>query len=288
MFDKKLFSSRLSSQLKVNIEVKNFQSLTGGDINDVYQLDTSKGLFCIKINDAKKYPNLFEKEAKGLDILRQSAFTIPKVIHYGILENQNFLLLEFIGSKKPKDNFWEIFGQQLAQMHQITQSKFGLDHSNFIGSLLQTNDLHKDWIDFFFTERIIPQIDMAIAHHNFEENILLKIEKLYQFIETHFPEEPPALLHGDLWSGNYMIDSIGLPALIDPAVYYGHREMDIAMTLLFGGFNTKMYEAYQEIFPLQKGWEERVKIWQLYPLLVHVNLFGGGYIKSVKSILDKF
>ena len=288
MLDTDLLSNHISKELNTSCKVVDKKPLSGGDINDVYQLKTNLGNFCIKVNDAKKYPNMFEKEAKGLDLLRKSAFTIPNVIHFGTIANQSYLLLEFIDSKKPKDNFWEKFGQQLAQMHQITQPEFGLDHSNYIGSLVQTNDAHKDWVDFFFTERIIPQTTVAIDHKKLEVEILFQLEKLYHFIETHYPKEPPTLLHGDLWSGNYMVDSNGMPALIDPAVYYGNREMDIAMTLLFGGFNPKMYDAYQEVFPLQNDWKERMEIWQLYPLLVHVNLFGGSYIKRVESILEKF
>lgn len=288
MFEKKLFSEHLSAKLNTEIEIKNFLPLSGGDINQVFKLETNEGNFCIKINHTESYPAIFEKEALGLDLLRKSDFTIPKVFLTDKFENYSFLLLEFIESNKSKDDFWEKFGEQLARMHQISNTHFGLNHSNYIGSLKQENTPHTNWTYFYISQRIMPQIKIAVDSYKLPNSIIQKTDTLYNHIENHFHNEAPTLLHGDLWSGNYMVDSSGLPALIDPAVYYGNREMDIAMTLLFGGFNQKMYDAYQEVFPLQNDWKERMEIWQLYPLLVHVNLFGGSYIKRLESILEKF
>ena len=181
-----------------------------------------------------------------------------------------------------------LFGKQLAQLHQNTNTSFGLEESNYIGSLLQQNNLHNNWIDFFINERLKPQIKLARDNGKIDLSTITKFERLYTKLDEIFPEEPPALLHGDLWSGNFMVDEKGGPVIIDPAVYFGHREMDIAMTKLFGGFNQQLYQSYNEHFPLEKGWEQRVDICNLYPLMVHVNLFGGGYLEQVKSILNKF
>ena len=163
---------------------------------------------------------------------------------------------------------------------------FGLDHDNYIGSLAQSNKKHADWISFFMEERIRPQLKLAMDKKLIDEGTVKQFDKLFDHFDRLIPKEKPALLHGDLWNGNFLVSDSSRAALIDPAVYFGHREMDLAMTTLFGGFDSEFYRAYDEVFPLEKGFEKRVDIHNLYPLLVHVNLFGGGYVRQVKAVLN--
>ncbi len=154
--------------------------------------------------------------------------------------------------------------------------------------LYQSNKKHDNWIDFFRTERLEKQVKLARDHNRMGKTVVQSFENFYRALPEIFPIEPPAFIHGDLWGGNFMTDENGAPVIIDPAVYYGHREMDLGMSQLFGGFDHAFYEAYHHHFPLEKGWQERVDYCNLYPLMVHLNLFGGGYLNSVQSILRKF
>jgi fructosamine-3-kinase len=293
--------TRLSPHILLNIEQLITQHLTestniisshsvrGGDINEAFRLATNNGSYFIKTNNAHRYPKMFESEAKGLELLRSTdAIKIPEVIAFGEVEEVSFLMLEWIESAPPEGNFWNNFGVQLANLHQNSNEYFGLDQSNYIGSLSQSNNQYQTWVEFFANERLEPQIKLAVDAGKMDSATIAQFQKLYKELSSIFPKEPPALLHGDLWSGNFMEGNKGEPVIMDPAVYYGHREMDLAMTKLFGGFNNKLYEAYHNQYPLDRGWESRVPICNLYLLLVHVNLFGGGYLNSVKRIISSF
>ncbi|MDG1330824.1 MAG: fructosamine kinase family protein [Crocinitomicaceae bacterium] len=258
----------------------------GGDNNQVYKLLTSEGTFLIKINQSSS-PELFEKEAKGLELLtKNAAFRIPTILAVDSFLDGQFILLEYISSGEKTPGYWKEFGEQLASMHQNTHDYFGLDHNNYIGSLNQPNEFHKKWSSFYFHERILKQLELLDAKQQLSFNPQ-QLNALNERIELLFSDQPSSLLHGDLWSGNCMSDERNKPVLIDPAVYYGHREMDLAMTLLFGGFDELFYEAYNQLFPLEKNWRDRLEMCQLYPLLVHANLFGGHYTNSCKNIILK-
>ncbi|MCL4127062.1 UNVERIFIED_CONTAM: hypothetical protein GTU68_010994 [Idotea baltica] len=177
---------------------------------------------------------------------------------------------------------------KLAKLHRSTDPDFGWKHDNYIGSLPQKNTTHTQWSDFFIEERIQPQLRRAINGGKVDKHIHSGFEKLFQQVEKLFPKEPPSFIHGDLWGGNLLTDTNGAPVLIDPAVYYGHREMELAFMTLFDSQPPQFYEAYESIYPLDSGWMDRIEICNLYPLLVHVNLFGGGYIESVLHILRRF
>lgn len=263
--------------------------ISGGDINHAQLLETNKGNFFLKFNSKPGSLEMFEKEAKGLSLLDEPAiFRIPKVLHISQTAETAFLILEYIKSGVKKRDFWEIFGRRLAQLHQTTQEHFGLDHANYIGSLVQQNHPHPSWSAFFIKERLLPQIKLARNQNRLKATDLSSFEKLFKKIPNICPNEPSALIHGDLWSGNFLIDSNGQPVLIDPAVSFAHREMDLAMTKLFGGFDSAFYSSYKAAYPLTSGFSQRMEVYQLYYLLVHVNLFGGGYVNSVRSILKKF
>jgi fructosamine-3-kinase len=284
-----MYLKQLRSCFGEDVVVNNTQALSGGDINEVLRLSTSHGEFCVKRNSASRFPAMFEREASGLELLRtNSRFTLPKVIASGEEGQTSFLIMEFINSGNKAPGFWDDFGRKLAAMHEHTNDSFGLDEENYIGSLSQSNKQHSDWGSFYAEERLIPQLVLARDKQLLDAATLKKAERLCSRLNEYFPKEPSALLHGDLWSGNYMVDANGDPALIDPAVYYGHREMDLGMTLLFGGFDRKMYAAYNELYPLESDWRGRVELCQLYPVLVHVNLFGSSYARQAESIISKF
>jgi len=185
-------------------------------------------------------------------------------------------------------DYWTDFGHKLAGLHRCSKENFGLDHDNYIGSLPQSNGSSSTWVEFFINQRLRVQLTLAKNGNNIPSQLLQSFDKLIQKIPDWLPEEKPALLHGDLWSGNVMVGSDGKVCLIDPAVYYGHREIELAFTTLFGGFDQSFYHAYNEEFPLAQGYEDRFDIYNLYPLLVHVNLFGSSYLSGIQTILDRF
>lgn len=270
-------------------EILSTRSVGGGSINDAFSLHTDKGPFFIKINDAGRYPGMFEAEARGLSVLEgASSIRVPEGILTGSAGNHAFILMEYLESGAPAKDFWRSFGRGLAELHRNSSDAFGLDHDNYIGSLPQSNTAHPDWNRFFISERLEPMARMARDKGLADSPLLQSLDRLYRQLGSVFPVEAPSLLHGDLWSGNFMTGPQGEPCIIDPAVYYGFREMDIGMSKLFGGFSGKFYEAYNDAWPMEPGWQGRVDICNLYPLLVHVNLFGAGYIGQVKEVLKRF
>jgi len=279
----------LSDHFKESMTITSSSGVGGGCINETAKLATNKGVFFLKWNDAKHYPKMFEAEANGLRLLGKSdVIKIPEVLLTGESDGISYIILEYIESGQRKVDFWEGFGRSLAALHQTTADEFGLDHDNYMGSLRQSNRMHSDWISFFVQERLEPQVNMALKSDKLGCSQVEEFEHIYIRLRDFFPKEPPALLHGDLWSGNFMVSNNGKACLIDPAVYYGHREIDLSMTHLFGGFDSVFYKAYQEVFPLEDGFAERIEIYNLYPLMVHLNLFGGSYLGSVEAILRRF
>jgi protein-ribulosamine 3-kinase len=273
----------------IHSPVISHQTVSGGSINAAFRIKTADQTFFLKYNDTKKFPGMFEAEAKGLQTLqRTNTFMVPDVIATGEEGGKSFLLLNWIENGERKKLFAQDFGKRLARLHRNSSSDFGLGYNNFIGSLPQSNLQHKSWIEFFIAERLEKQLASAKDSGIIDGFTSKQFEKLYIRLPEFIPEEPPALIHGDLWNGNYMVAPDGSACLVDPAIYFGHREMDLAMSRLFGGFPEEFYDAYHESFPLQPGFDNRFEIHNLYPLLVHVNLFGGGYLQQVKSILSRF
>jgi protein-ribulosamine 3-kinase len=261
--------------------------LSGGCINNVCRLKTSQGDFCLKYNIRSEFPEMFESEAAGLSMLKDAGeLRVPVVVQTGFGGRYSYILLELIDSGRRITGFMEDFGESLARLHRHTADYFGNEHDNYMGALPQSNRKHSGWVSFFVEERLKKQVTLAGAY--LSASIRSSFHRMYRRLEEIFPVEKPSLLHGDLWGGNYMVDEKGKACLIDPAVYYGHREIDIAMTRLFGGFDGSFYEAYNAEFPLEKGWQERMDICNLYPLLIHLNLFGSGYLGQIESIVGKF
>ena len=284
------FFERILLQAKgLPIKLQGIQQLSGGCIDQVVQLQTNEGLFLLKWKD--QLSDQFEAEGKGLKMLdAANSLRIPSVIHTGDYQNCSYLLTEYIIPGSRKRMFWESFGAGLAeQHHQLSEtSHYGLNHNNYIGSLPQSNIQNIDWTSFFIEERLEKQL--TLAHHNgfVDKSLISSFQNFYKLLPDLLSPEPSSLLHGDLWSGNFLVDESGNPVLIDPAVYYGNREIELAFTRLFGGFDSRFYTSYQEAWPLAPGFEERVDIYNLYPLLVHVNLFGTSYLTSIKNVLKRY
>ncbi len=277
------------SNPSIKAHIYSSHSVSGGSINTASHLKTSHGDYFVKYNTAHRFPAMFEKEARGLALLGEAGvIAVPQVLHLDEDEEHAFLMLSYIDSAQEAANFWDDFGEKLAALHQKKAEKFGLDHHNYMGSLYQHNSQHDDWIEFFVMERLEPQIKLAREEGSLSHNDVTAFERLYKRLDSIFPETQPSLIHGDLWSGNFMVNHEGRACLIDPAVYYGHPEIDIAMSTLFGGFSNRFYEAYNRYNPLEKGWRYRLPVYNLYPLLVHVNLFGGSYLSSVRQTLRQF
>ena len=258
--------------------------IQGGDINISARIQTESGDFYFLKWNQRTPKKMFETEAMGLQLLAsaKSGLIVPHVFLVG----DDFLLLEYLEEHNFGNSY--VFGSQLAKLHKKSNELFGLDHANYIGRLPQSNKYHPDWLEFFVRERIEPQVKMAIDAGKLDAHFHQIFDRVMNYTYVMFPEEPPALLHGDLWAGNYMFTAKGETAIYDPAVYFGHREMDIAMSMLFGGFDKEFYHGYTDFYPLEKGFEERQKLCQLYPILVHANLFGGQYISQATQLLRQF
>ncbi len=232
---------------------------------------------------------MFQSEAYGLQWIHETnTIKTPKVLACDTFEDTAFLLMEFIESKPPLTKDFKNLGLQLAELHKCTSKDFGLHQDNFIGNLAQSNTQHKTWLDFYMHERLAPQLELAKQKHLLTNGECPPIHKIEDSLKSLFTDIKPVLLHGDLWSGNYLISKDGTPYLIDPAVYYGHREVDIAMSKLFGGFDISFYNAYESNFKRDENTSARIEIYQLYYLLVHLNLFGRSYHGSVVSFLKKY
>lgn len=271
------------------IEITNMTSVHGGDINQCFCITGKKKKYFLKINNFQEYPLMFEKEANGLKALkREFSLIVPEVIKHGVDGHFQYLILEWLDKGTAQKKSMYDLGAALAQMHKINQPYFGWQEDNFIGSLRQSNIQMEDWSSFYAQCRIMPMAEKLFTNKNFDKKDLTDTESFCKKINTLFPNEPASLLHGDLWSGNFMITSTGKAAIFDPAVYYGHREMDIGMSRLFGGFDISFYAGYNDVYPLEKEWQKRISLTQFYPILVHSVLFGGHYIQFAKEIIRKF
>ena len=274
---------------RFNIQINHSQTESGGSINRAFRVSTNRGDLFLKYNSSAP-DDFFEKEAHGLKELNGagSRLRIPEVIAFGKPNSvtPGFLLMEFIPEGRNGDSF--AFGAELARLHQTKKKSFGLDRDNYIGSLPQKNDHRDDWISFFVEMRINPQIKMAINSGKLSGGIQNNWNRLASKLDQIIPDSEPSLIHGDLWGGNYLFDETETAVLIDPAVYYGHPEMDLAFSKMFGGFSADFYEGYESVTPLEPGFSDRVAVYNMYPLLVHVNLFGGHYTSQFERFIKSF
>ena len=290
-----------------SVAITETDRLSGGDINKAYGLTLNTGDKIFMKANAKSNAAFFTAEAAGLTaIAATKAISTPKIICTGTDDGEDvgysFLLLEYIKSSGKIKTYWETFARELAAMHKADVStvvstpstssgtvgtSYGFSQDNFIGARPQQNTPASSWVSFFREQRLAPQFKAADSY--FTPADREKITKLLDNLDRFLIEpEQPSLLHGDLWSGNVMCGSDGKAMLIDPACYVGHREADLAMTELFGGFPQSFYDAYKEAFPLQPGYEERRDLYNLYQLLNHLNLFGPTYLEPVLAITSEY
>jgi fructosamine-3-kinase len=281
-----LFQSNLISR---NNEIVSFISVHGGDTNQSFRIETSDGDFFIKLNLIENLDDMMTYEADGLKALSVVSDWVPQVLWHGSNNNYQALILPWMGSTSFTPSHWRDAGEKLALQHQLSNEYFGWSSNNYIATVPQLNTYTNSWIEFYGTCRLTPLFKAAFDQGFFTLTDLVSLDNLLKRLDTIYPVEKPALLHGDLWSGNIIaLSNSSTTNVVDPSVYYGHREMDIAMTTLFGGFDTSFYDSYQQVFPLESNWNERLQYSQLYPLLVHVLLFGGSYVNSVKQVLNRF
>ncbi|GAA4281114.1 fructosamine kinase family protein [Gaetbulibacter aestuarii] len=281
------FKAYLSDLL--NETIVHVASVHGGDISDAYKLETSREVYFLKCHSGQEAIKMFEAEAKGLKLIGETkSIRTPEVLGLDTFDNTSFLILEFIPSKSPDQKDHEALGTQLAHLHLNTTTMFGLDHDNKIGKLPQSNTQHKSWPGFYARERLLPQLHLAKEKGLLKDSDCPDPERIESVLNEIFKNVKPSLVHGDLWSGNYLISETGTPYLIDPAVYYSDGLVDIAMSKLFGGFGSGFYNAYHEMIPKPETYSERIDLYQLYYLLVHLNLFGAAYRSGVRGILSRY
>lgn len=264
------------------------QAISGGDINTAYCLQGNGLRYFAKLNRPHLLP-MFAAEHDGLqELANTQTLRVPTPILFGATDSHAFLVMEFITWGASSRISSRLLGEQLAQLHRLKQPYFGWHRDNTIGSTPQINSQSPDWPSFWRDQRLGPQL--KLAYNNGHTGRLQSLgeqlcAKLHCFFENYAP--PPSLLHGDLWGGNSAVDLQGLPVIFDPACYYGDREADLAMTELFGGFDQHFYAAYQATWPLDAGYGTRKILYNLYHILNHLNLFGGGYGRQAEQMLDR-
>ena len=276
--------------MRLNVQhdfsLKSMTAINGGSINRCYLLAGSTENYFLKVNLSSEIQN-FEAEFRGLTLLsRNENLLVPQPISVGKMDDLSLLVLPYLGLESLSANGSELLGRGLAEQHRIESEEFGLDHDNFIGLTTQKNRPEKDWVTFLRENRLAPQFAMATSNGCPASLTSLAnplLSKLPDFFDGYNPAA--SLLHGDLWGGN-VAEAGGRPAIFDPAVYFGDREADIAMTELFGGFPARFYSAYREALPLDPGYEIRKHLYNLYHVLNHFNLFGGGYAGQAEQIIQ--
>lgn len=260
----------------------------GGSINESFFVETGHGRYFIKYHtNAPK--DFFKAEARGLELIRNTnSVKVPDVLAYSDEKQQAFLLMEWLEGKSRHHTVWTL-GDKTAKFHQTISNQHGFPEDTFIGSLPQSNGLYSSWLEYYREKRLKTQLDLGIRQHSITGKRRGKLEKLLSGLGQWIPEYTDAsFLHGDLWAGNWLAAENGEPYVIDPSFLYGDRHFDLAFTELFGGFSNEFYQAYQDRFPLADNYEEMKPLYQLYYLLVHLNLFGEAYGSHVDEILKRY
>lgn len=263
-------------------------SIGGGCINSAFRIEGDDQRYFVKLNSADRL-DMFIAESEGLQEMdKAGAIKVPQPVCYGVSGSQAFLVMELLEFGGGNRDVMQHFGQQLAALHRHTQTDFGWHRDNTIGSTHQPNDANPDWLNFWHKQRLGYQLQLA-ERHGASGRLLRKGEQLLTDFAAFFIDYQPvaSALHGDLWSGNYSTLKSGEPVIFDPAFYYGDREADIAMTELFGGFGSDFYAAYNEVWPLDSGYNTRKTFYNLYHILNHFNMFGGGYGSQAEGMIER-
>jgi protein-ribulosamine 3-kinase len=280
-------SLRLGETLGGSFEPHPSVRVHGGCINDSFRWESSNGAVFVKIANAADLPML-EAEADGLrELDAGNSVRVPTVLASGAVGNGAFLALEWVQLSHATGEEQALLGAQLAHQHRVLATRFGWHRDNTIGSTPQVNTWTDDWLPFFREHRLGFQLQLAARNGyggRLQESGARLLECLDSLLGDHRPA--PSLLHGDLWGGNVGADPSGTPVIFDPAVYFGDREADLAMTRLFGGFRREFYEAYEDAWPLPASAAQRVELYNLYHVLNHLNLFGTGYLRQAEAIIE--
>ncbi|MEW6330716.1 MAG: fructosamine kinase family protein [Pseudomonadota bacterium] len=277
-------AQRISAATGTPFAARARDAVGSGCINSATVLQDGKRRYFVKLNDAARLP-MFEAEAEGLEAITQTrSVRVPRPICSGTTGASAYLVLEHLDLESADARSLEQLGRELAQMHRATQKQFGWHRDNTIGSTPQVNTPGSDWVEFWREQRLGFQLRLAARRGR---DLMLRGERLMSNLEKFFHgyRPAPSLLHGDLWGGNAGACG-GQPVIFDPAVYYGDREADIAMTELFGGFSARFYRAYDEAWPLDPGYKVRKTLYNLYHVLNHFNLFGGGYGSQAERMME--
>ncbi len=288
MHDWPALAASLSKTLATMVAAEPSARVHGGCINESYRWESAAGPFFIKIAAVTALDAL-TAEAEGLDELaRAEAVKVPKVRAHGTTATTAYLALEWIEFARSSSRAEALLGEQLATQHRVLAPRFGWTRDNTIGSIPQLNDTSADWVEFFRERRLRAQLELARRNGftgRLQERGALLLDLMGAYFSSYRPM--PSLLHGDLWGGNWGVDAAGSPVIFDPAVYYGDRETDLAMTRLFGGFSNSFYTAYQSSWPLDQAAGTRRALYNLYHVLNHANLFGGSYAGQAISTIDR-
>ncbi|SET21861.1 Fructosamine-3-kinase [Salinibacillus kushneri] len=284
------FFKKILKQHHQPTSIRTIHPVSGGSINDAYYVETDERAFFIKTN-TNIPSHFFQVEATGLQLIEESnTIDVPHVYGYNHPDSNEtgYLILDWIeGNALSKTN--EQLGHSLAKMHRSEGEKYGLNQDTFIGALTQPNEEYNDWLTYYRNHRLWPQYEQGLQKGRMPGSRRKKMEALLEQLDRWVPASPaPSLLHGDLWGGNWITGPQGRPYLIDPSVLYGDHLFEIAFTEVFGGFSPEFYRAYNERFPLPEYYEDVKPLYQLYYLLVHLNLFGEGYGGSVDRILNRY
>lgn len=281
-------SLRLAETLGGSFEPHPSLRVHGGCINDSFRWEGSNGPVFVKVAEAAELPML-EAEADGLrELDAGNSVRVPTVLASGAVGNGSFLALEWVQLSRASGEEQALLGTQLAHQHRVLAARFGWHRDNTIGSTPQVNAWSDEWLPFFREHRLGFQLQLAARNGyrgRLQESGARLLARLDSLLGDHRPA--PSLLHGDLWGGNVGADPSGAPVIFDPAVYFGDREADLAMTRLFGGFRREFYEAYEEAWPLPASAAGRVELYNLYHVLNHLNLFGAGYLGQAQAIIDR-
>ncbi|MDH5445508.1 MAG: fructosamine kinase family protein, partial [Gammaproteobacteria bacterium] len=271
-------AANISDTLGISFEIEQHSNVGGGCINSAFRVSGGGQSYFVKLNRADLL-DMFVAEAEGLaELNKPAAIRVPKPVCYGTSAGQAYIVMENLPFGGGQRDAMRLFGRQLAEMHRYTADQFGWRLDNTIGATHQPNDKCDDWVSFWQEQRLGYQLKLA-SRQGASHRMLDKGDRLLAHVADFFTDYQPvaSLLHGDLWSGNYSVLSSGEPVIFDPAVYYGDRETDLAMTELFGGFGADFYAAYNESWPLDHGYQIRKTFYNLYHIINHFVLFGGGY-----------
>ena len=272
-------------------DIASHRSIGGGSINEAFACLLSDGRDVFVKTNRGTDPRMFPCEARGLAWLAEAnAVRVPKVLAVNDVDaGEQLLVLELLVAGRRQKDYEERLGRGLARLHRFGAPSFGFFEDNFLATLAQDNSERDDWASFYVEQRLEPLVRRAVDHGHVGASWPRKFDRIFaNMAQLAGPAEPPARLHGDLWSGNLHADAAGGPVILDPAVYGGHREIDLAMLRLFGSPSPRFFDAYDEVYPRAPGHADRVKLYQLYPLLAHVNLFGGGYVGSTEAALAAY